>query len=335
MKRGASGLCFVVGVDKPQGMTSHDVISRVRRIFGEKRVGHAGTLDPLATGVLPILVGPATRLNSYLTSDDKTYEAAIAFGSSTDTDDAEGKVLSTAQVPPSVWDNAYATALLADMVGVHMQVPPMYSAIKVNGRKACDEARKGRAIVLEARRIEIFDAHLLGIGENDAGDPVWRVRFHVSKGTYIRSLARDIGKAAGTLAHISALRRISAGNLRIDDCVSLRTLEEIGTRASLDVVKLLGYRFAFLDEGQAAQVKNGMKLRKDALHLNEYLRQALIKVCSCTSGIIESSEAPEDGELISLVSNNTLHAIYRYHEAEQAYIPECVFQIGVARVSYR
>lgn len=334
MKRGASGLSLVVGVDKPAGMTSHDVISRVRRIFGEKRVGHAGTLDPLATGALPVLVGPATRLNAYLTCEDKTYDAGISFGIATDTDDAQGEVVARAHVPAHIHDAVFAEELLAGMVGAHMQIPPAYSAIKVNGKKACDEARRGRALRLEARRIEIYHAQLLGIAEDARGNPVWNVRFHVSKGTYIRSLARDIGKAANTCAHISTLRRVSSGNLHIEDCVSLETLEDIGVRAALDVVKLLGYRFVFLDEAAMAKVKNGMKLSSRCVQLYEYTRPAMEDICCCTSGVAESAVIPVDGETVSLVGNNRLEALYTYSEARGAYVPSCVFQSGVARGSY-
>ena len=134
LKRGASGLSLVVGVDKPSGMTSHDVVNACRRIFGERRVGHTGTLDPLATGVLPICIGPATRLDQYLVGHDKTYQARISFGASTDTCDALGAIVERAPVPSTVGEKRVARACLADMVGWQMQIPPAYSAIKVNGK---------------------------------------------------------------------------------------------------------------------------------------------------------------------------------------------------------
>lgn len=334
MKRGASGTSLVVGVDKPAGMTSHDVVGKVRRIFGEKRVGHAGTLDPLATGVLPILIGPATRLDPYLSSEGKTYVAGISFGYSTDTDDSLGDIVARADTPSYLQDEAYAEKLLSSMVGARMQIPPVYSAIKVNGKKACDEARKGNVMHLEARRINIFDARLQDIYEDDRGNIAWAVRFHVSKGTYIRSLARDIGTSAGTLAYISSLRRISSGNLHIDDCVSLETLEDIGESAALDIVKLLGYRFAFLDDEAAKKVDNGAALPTEALKLYEYRYRSMVDACCCTSAIMENDEPPFGSELVSLIAENRLQAIYKFDDAAGLFASACNFQIGVLRGSY-
>lgn len=333
MKRGDSGLSLVVGVDKPSGMTSHDVIAQVRRIFGEKRIGHAGTLDPLATGVLPVLIGPAARLNKYMTCEDKVYEVVITFGTATDTDDSQGEVISRAQVPVYVSDASFAEGILTEMEGAHMQIPPAYSAIKVKGKKACDEARKGHTLTLKARRIYVYDAKLLHITEDELGKISWKVRFHVSKGTYIRSLARDIGKAAGTLAHMSSLRRVNSGNLCIDDCVSLNVLNDIGEKAALDVVKLLGYKFAFLSGSQSNMVRNGRRLPYGQLKLHEYVCPGEADGSYCTSGIIDSVLAPEDGELISLVESNRLQAICRYDAELGECLPECVFQIGVSRGS--
>ena len=148
MKRGESGLSLVVGVDKPSGMTSHDVVNRCRRIFGEKRVGHTGTLDPLASGVLPICIGPATRLGAYLTGHDKAYRATIAFGVGTDTDDCEGTVTRTGEAPVEAGDRSFAEQAVEQMLGPQKQMPPAYSAIKVNGKKSYEAAREGHIIEL-------------------------------------------------------------------------------------------------------------------------------------------------------------------------------------------
>ncbi|MBQ3106575.1 MAG: tRNA pseudouridine(55) synthase TruB, partial [Eggerthellaceae bacterium] len=165
MKRGSSGLSLVVAVDKPSGMSSHDVVNRCRRIFGEKRVGHTGTLDPLASGVLPICVGPAARLDAYMTNHDKRYVVQVVFGASTDTDDCMGSVLNTGSVPSRLYSEEFATDFVAGLVGKHRQLPPVYSAIKVNGEKACDAARKGRIIDLTPREIEVYDARLVSMEE--------------------------------------------------------------------------------------------------------------------------------------------------------------------------
>lgn len=221
-KRGESGLSGILLVDKPAGITSHDVVSQVRRATGERRVGHAGTLDPLATGLLVILVGPATRLAPYLTAAEKTYQATIAFGSQTDTDDADGEVVRTADVGPETFDAAAAQTLLDGFLGQSMQTPPAYSAIKVEGRTAHRAARAGTALELKPRAIGVFEATITDV---DAGSATWDATFRVSKGTYIRSLARDIGERAGTAAHLAALRRTASGELSVGDAVPLAQIE--------------------------------------------------------------------------------------------------------------
>lgn len=345
MKRGQSGLCLVVGVDKPSGMTSHDVVSRCRRIFGEKRVGHTGTLDPMASGVLPICVGPATRLDAYMTGHDKRYQVRVVFGLGTDTDDAEGSPIREGDVPDEVLDQAFATSFVASLVGASKQLPPVYSAIKVGGKKACDEARRGNIINLEPRDIEVYEARLLAIGDaecsssaaqDSASDsierPFWDIEFHVSKGTYIRALARDIGVALGCPAHVGALRRLSAGNLHLDDCVSLETLEEIGTQAALDPIKLLGLRFAYVNGDVERKAASGNALTLDQLVLCERRHAfAAREMCACTSGVRESCEGPRAGERIALVAQNKLAAIYEFDEELHRYKACCVFQTGVSR----
>ncbi len=333
MRRGESGLSLVVAVDKPSGMTSHDVVNRCRRVFGERRVGHAGTLDPLASGVLAVCVGPATRLDAYLAGDDKRYEVRVAFGAATDTDDADGAVTRTAPVPDELADPFFASVFTASLVGRHRQLPPVYSAIKVDGRKACDEARKGRIISLEPRDIEVYDAQLLAVNGADGSEPVsWDIAFHVSKGTYVRSLARDIGAALDCPAHVGALRRTAAGRIGLDECVTLEALEDIGVRAALDPVRLLGLRFAYA-EGEAARLlTNGNPIPAEALCLCE--RRSCgpdAELCACTAGVRESCEPPRAGELVSLVAGNRLAAVYEYEQDRGRYRPRCVFSTGVIR----
>ncbi len=335
MKRGESGLSLVVGVDKPAGMTSHDVVNRCRRIFGEKRVGHTGTLDPMASGVLPICVGPATRLSSYLTSHDKEYRAHIAFGFETDTDDACGSPIRHGVVSDRLFDEAFAKSYLNGMIGEHMQLPPAYSAIKVGGRKACDEARAGRIIELKPRPIEVMQADLRRIEASPSdGNPVWVVDFRVSKGTYIRALARDIGRDLQACAHLSALRRLVSGTLAIDDCVSLDTLSELGKRAALDPVRLLGSRFFYADGPLSSAVANGNMLKRSSITLFEYAKtSAEAQICACTSGVRESRSEVEDGEVVAAIADNTLVALYSFDQRRACFKPCCVFQTGVLRGS--
>lgn len=333
MKRGTTDLCLLLAVDKPTGMTSHDVVNRVRRIFGERRVGHTGTLDPLASGVLPLCVGPATRLDNYLTSHEKSYIVSVVFGAATDTDDSEGQVIRTGDVPDEVFDPFFATTFVAGLVGKAQQLPPAYSAIKVNGEKAYEAARKGRIIDLTPRDIEVYAAELLGIYGADGLDPPrWDIAFSVSKGTYIRALARDIGNALGCPAHVGALRRTKAGAITLDDCVSLEVLEEIGERAALDPLRALGLRFVFLTEDQAARVSNGNALSADELILCERpFLDARRELCACTSGVRESCAPWEEDEIVALVYDNRLVALYQYQQERHRCVSRCVFPRGVAR----
>ncbi|MFR5090681.1 MAG: hypothetical protein ACLTDR_00405 [Adlercreutzia equolifaciens] len=188
----------MLAVDKPSGMTSHDV--------GEPRPAHLrreahrahGHFRSTRLGVLPLCVGPATRLDQFLTGHDKSYVVSVVFGAATDTDDCDGEVIRTGVVPDEVFDPFFASVFVGGLVGKSKQLPPVYSAIKVGGTKACDAARKGRVIDLAPRDIEVYSAELLGIGGADGAEPArWDIAFKVSKGTYIRALARDIGHSLG------------------------------------------------------------------------------------------------------------------------------------------
>lgn len=211
-------------------MTSHDVVAAVRRASGEGRVGHAGTLDPAATGLLVVLVGPYTRLEPYLSAAEKSYEATIEFGEQTDTDDAEGEVTETAPVSDDIFAPEVATRILGRFEGESEQMPPAYSAIKVAGKTAHRVARAGGSIELKLRPIVVREARLL---ESDMDDHTWVVAFTVSKGTYVRALARDIGRAAGTVAHLEALRRISSGALSVFAAHELFTVTEAAEEGRL------------------------------------------------------------------------------------------------------
>ena len=241
-RRQATGLAGVLAVDKPAGMTSHDVVLALRRATGERRIGHAGTLDPMATGLLLVLMGTATRLERYLSGKDKEYEARIAFGVATDTLDADGAVVERRPVPADVFDETRATGLLAATLGPSLQEPPAFSAIKVQGTVAHRAARAGRPLSLEPRPIEVYHAELTAM---DAAGATWDVAFRVSKGTYVRALARDLGIAAGTVAHLAALRRSAIGPVRVDVALSLEAAVRAADEGALagrfiDPVTVLG-----------------------------------------------------------------------------------------------
>ena len=201
-------------VDKPEGWTSHDVVAKLRRALGERRIGHGGTLDPMATGVLPIFVGRATRAASFLESADKEYLASVRFGLTTDTQDTTGQVLSVSGLRPSEGE---AEAALRSFLGKQEQLPPLYSAVKVEGRKLYQYARAGREVERQPRQIEISAIEPLGFGPE--GD--YRFRLTVSKGTYVRTVCHDLGQRLGCGGAMSALRRLRAGAFRIEEASPL------------------------------------------------------------------------------------------------------------------
>ena len=284
-RRGATDLSGILAIDKPGGMTSHDVVDRVRRITGERRVGHAGTLDPMATGLLVVLVGPTTRLASYLTAAEKTYEARIVFGCETDTDDADGRMTASAGVPDEIGDPFFASGTVASLVGVHEQVPPAYSAIKRGGVTAYAAARNGEALELEARSIEVASARLLGV--ECSSEYAWDVELSVSKGTYIRALARDLGRALNTAAHLGALRRTRSGSLNISEA---HTLEELAQAADVralfaDPTAALGLPEHALSAEELARVAVGSAFDGDGEGLLAMTRDgALLAVYSASEG---------------------------------------------------
>ena len=210
----------IVIIDKPRQWTSQDVTAKLRGVFHTRRIGHGGTLDPMATGVLPVFVGRATRAVEFFEHAEKTYEAELLLGTVTDTQDITGTVLET--LPVSVTDGQLEEAL-GSFRGDILQVPPMYSAVKINGQKLCNLARKGREVERPARPITIHALDVLSREENRV-----RLRVHCSKGTYIRTLCHDIGAALGCGGCMAALRRTQAGDYDIRQAVPLQTLLEAG-----------------------------------------------------------------------------------------------------------
>lgn len=221
-------------LDKPAGVTSHDVVLAARRAMRERRVGHAGTLDPFATGLLVLLVGRATRLLPYLATDPKVYDATIAFGSETDTEDPMGAVTRTAALP------TLASLLEAarELTGAVQQVPPAYSAKRVGGRRAYALARRGADPQLESVSVRVDQWENLERRGSDVAVEEWDVRITCGGGTYVRALARDAGRLAGSAAHLRALRRIQSGPFHVAAADTLQTLAEgrARRRPALDAV---------------------------------------------------------------------------------------------------
>ena len=242
----------IVIIDKPQGWTSQDVTARLRRVFNTRRIGHGGTLDPMATGVLPVFVGRATRGVEFFEHAEKTYEAVARLGLLTDTEDTSGTILEEREVHVSETE---FLEILSQFRGKIMQVPPMYSALKVNGQKLCDLARKGKEVERQPREIEIFELECLAFDGLTA-----RLRVRCSKGTYIRTLCKDIGLALGCGGCMQALRRVTAGAYTIEEAVPLRELLE--TEEPEKYLRQVDSMFArfpavTLSEKQERRVRNG------------------------------------------------------------------------------
>ena len=248
----------LIVVDKPQGPTSHKIVSIVRRGTGLRKVGHAGTLDPRASGVLVLCLGPATRLSEYLSASTKTYEARIWFGESTETYDAEGKTThSTGEVPTEV----QLESALELFRGEIQQVPPPYSAIKLQGRKAYELAREGKPVELDPRNVTVYELTKLKYEP-----PELSVRVECSAGTYIRSLAHDLGETLSTGAHLSALRRLRAGPFGLEDALSLEELEQAMRRGEWQALvrpaseALPDLPIVTVEEPELERIRNGLRI---------------------------------------------------------------------------
>ena len=249
----------VINVNKPAGMTSHDVVSRLRRILNMKKIGHTGTLDPDATGVLPICIGKGTKLSDMLMSSEKQYRAELTLGISTDTQDSSGEVIQRREVKA---DEAEIRRAVESFVGELEQIPPMYSAIKMDGKKLYELAREGKSVEREPRKITIFKIDIQNI---DFEEKRIDMIVDCSKGTYIRTLCNDIGEALGCGGHMSALMRTRSGRFDIKDTFTLEEIEK-GTAdgdfsfvMSLEDV-LAEYKKVILAERNAWRVRNGIKV---------------------------------------------------------------------------
>lgn len=248
----------IVVVDKPGGMTSHDVVGRCRRLFGTRKVGHAGTLDPMATGVLVVGIERATKILGLLTATDKSYEATIRLGQTTSTEDAEGELLQ--QVSAAQVTGEQVETAIAPLRGQIEQVPSAVSAIKIDGKRAYQMAREGQAVELPARPVRIDRFDLLAV--RPAGEFVdVDVVVDCSSGTYVRALARDVGAALGVGGHLTALRRTRVGGFGLDQA---RTLDELAERAalsySLDEACLQAFPKRDLNEAEVVDVSHGRPL---------------------------------------------------------------------------
>ncbi len=293
----------ILNIDKPSGITSHDVVDRVRRALKTRRVGHAGTLDPLATGVLVVCVGNATRISEYVMAGEKEYAATIRFGETTDTYDAEGVVVARAPVELSRDDIERA---LADFLGDIEQVPPVYSAIKVGGTPLHRRARKGEAVTPKPRSVTIHDIAIEGWISPDIA-----VRIRCSPGTYIRSFAHDLGERLGCGAHLARLERRASGNFSIDDAITLEALTELARSGTThDALRpmedgLAAFPAVTVDDELSRAIGHGREVTLDA-------------------------HAASDGELVQArgAEGKTI-ALLRYDASRRAWRPRKVFAAGI------
>lgn len=285
----------ILNVYKPKGMTSHDVVSFLRRTLHMKQIGHTGTLDPDAEGVLPVLIGKATKLSDMLVADEKRYIARVRLGVVTDTDDMSGTVLEKKDVSVKKKD---IYDVVSTFLGETEQIPPMYSAIKVNGKKLYQLARKGIVMERTPRKITVFQANV-----SDFDGTSFTLDVHCSKGTYIRALCRDVGEKLGTGAAMESLIRTKSGMFRVENS---HTLEEIEFAAQNDTIDalLLAPDTAlqeiipvFVDQQTAAKIKNGIRLRPEQLRITDFCENMLFRVYTedsllCILRIIMKEDTP-------------------------------------------
>lgn len=241
-------------VDKPKGITSNQVVGHVRKATGVKKVGHAGTLDPMATGVLVLAVGKVTRLIQYVQNQEKEYLATALFGAATDTLDADGAILAR---EPMDFDEDDLRAIVPRFTGSISQIPPMVSALKHDGRRLYELAREGEVVEREARRVEIHELEIISVG----APPYPEVEFRVvcGKGTYVRSLADDMASVLGGHAHLTALRRTRIGSFGIGDSVTFEDLHNWDSYFMSPAEALMGLPSITVDEDTARDVGNGMR----------------------------------------------------------------------------
>lgn len=322
LTRGESGISCMIGVDKPTSLSSHDIVNIARKSYSERRVGHGGTLDVPAHGVLPIMVGPATKLMRFFDICTKKYRGVIKFGYSTDSCDATGNVLDKGQINDYITDKNYCYSILNEFIGKQDQMPPLFSAKKVNGKTSYKEIRKGEKLELKSSQIEIFDFDLVDIfiDKND-NLPCWEIDIEVSGGTYIRSLARDIGNRVSTPSHLHSLTRTQVGGLKLQNCISVEQLKNKSQLISHDPASILPLKLCLVNNEQVEKIRNGQRLFLN----NSY---------SDFGGTILENDnnirMARNTDYCFVCDQNKIYAIYKKVD-EIILKPECVFNIPIER----
>ena len=261
----------IIIINKPKNCTSHDIVRKAKKILNEK-VGHTGTLDPNATGVLPLLVGKGTGLSKYLIDHDKTYEAVLKLGEKTDTADIEGNVVEIKEIKRESLEKKNIEKIFKELIGKQQQIPPMYSAIKVNGKKLYEYARSGENIKIEPRTIEIYDLELINI---DIEKKEITYKVHCSKGTYIRTLCEKIAEKLDTVGYMKELKRTQVGEFKIENSV---TIEELDSKIEKNFITIEKY---FCEKPNIELKESKLKLFLNGVQLNYNLEDGIYKIyCS-------------------------------------------------------
>ena len=256
----------IIIINKQKNCTSHDIVHKIKKITKEK-VGHTGTLDPMAQGVLPILIGKATQCSKYLINHNKTYNVELKLGIKTETADDEGKAIKQEEVKENILEEENVKIALESLIGKQEQIPPKYSAIKVNGKKLYEYARKGQEVEIKPRKIEIYKIELIKINKKDK-----KIEFNVScsKGTYIRSLCEDIAEKLGTIGYMSNLIRLQVGEFSIENSITIENIEKSNNPEEAIMKNLITIEQQFhyceniiLNQKQLEQFLNGMKIKQD------------------------------------------------------------------------
>ena len=266
----------IIVINKPKAYTSHDIVRKAKKILNEK-VGHTGTLDPNATGVLPLLVGKGTEISKYLINHDKTYEAVIQLGEKRDTLDVEGKVLETKEVDTSLLETNKVEETLKSFVGKQKQTPPIYSAIKVKGKKLYEYARKGEKVEIEPRKIEIYNIELINI---DKEDKTITFRVKCSKGTYIRTLCEQIAEKLENLGYMKDLKRMQVGEFKIEQSIEVEQLEnkEILEKNFITIEN-------YFKNKEKINIENKLKLFLNGVNLSYNLNDGIYRIYSANKFI--------------------------------------------------
>lgn len=246
----------IIVVNKSRGCTSHDVVYKIKKITGEK-VGHTGTLDPNATGVLPLLIGKATLLSKYLINHDKTYEVKLKLGKKTSTADGEGKIIETKKVDNNQLETDNVKKILNSFIGEQQQIPPIYSAIKINGKKLYEYARNGEKVEISPRHIEIYNINLYDI-DKTKNEIIFEVS--CSKGTYIRSLCEDIADSLNTVGYMKELKRIQVGDFNINNSITIDEIERAKDARKIIEKSLIDFESVFKDKKNIKL--NNLELKK-------------------------------------------------------------------------